>query len=69
MKLKGKVHSDLPVHVALGEILARHISLFTLQVQSSATGLVFYMRNVWIGKAEKADKCPGCTRPQLSWAP
>lgn len=68
MKLKGQVHSDLPVHVAVGEILARRIFLSMLQVQSCATGL-FYMRNAWIRKAEKADKCRGCTRPQLSWAP
>lgn len=69
LAVKGQVHSDLPVHVALGEILARHSFLFTLQVQSSATGPLCCMRNVWVGKAEKANKCPGCTRPQLSWAP
>lgn len=67
--VKGQVLSDLPVHVALGEVLARHSFLFTLQVQSSATELVCCGRNVWLGKVKKANKSPVCTRPQLSWAP
>lgn len=69
IKLKGQVHSDFPAHVALGAILARHVLLFVLQVQSSAAGLLVYMRNVWIGKTEKADKCLGYTRAQLSSGP
>lgn len=48
------------LHVALGAVLAGHISRFLLQVQSSAAGLLFGTRNVWIGEAEKAAK---------SWAP
>lgn len=67
--MKGPVHSDLPVHVALGEVLARHSFLFTLQVQSSATGLLCCRRNVWVEKVEKANKSHVCTRPQLRWAP